>query len=222
LGISLSLFLFFIIPKSSLTEIEEVKQFPKYDEFKSKISKKRNNDVYVKELAEILSVTNEKFTKNGNEYTLGDLLEFMSIPDDRFHPFDLVSTELPTEDNDTKYLESLLHTSPIKYVDSKIAYVTKFIAGEYTNLLDYFKVYNQLDVDILMDAWTNLAELFFDMFKQNILMSWSLPGLAQKILLSLYDDEAPPVYTFSNELGFLNKEVRRNICGGFSGPITLR
>ena len=146
----------------------------------------------------------------------------MGISKDDICPFDLFDCEFPTDSDTLAKMDKLLHSSPMKYVDSKINYMVENQNGKYINLLDYFKRYNELDVEILMSAWSNLAESFWNMFSQNILLSWSLPGVAQNILLSKYDPESPPVYTFPNEYGFLNKEIRRNICGGFSGPITLR
>ena len=170
-------------------------------------------------MQEILTKKNARFQ---NPYTLADLLNFMSIPSDGIDPFDLESCQMPEEKDDRKNIEAKLHTSPKKYFISKTLYLEKLKSGEYKNLLDYFKQYNLVDVEILLQAWLSLAKMFHQMFSQNLLMSWSLPGLAQKILLCKYNPESPPIYTFPDEFGFLNEKVRDNICGGFSGPISLR
>ena len=130
----------------------------------------------------------------------------------------LSSSELPTEKHIRDEIELLLHLDPVKYVDSKKLY----LSGNYKNLVDYFKQYNLVDVRILMEAWENLAGLFYDTFNQNVLDSWSLPAVAQKILVSKYDSDSPPIFTFADKYGFLNKDLRHNLCGGFSGPLTLR
>ena len=46
--------------------------------------------------------------------------------------------------------------------------------------------------------------------------------MAQNILISKYPTDVAPVVTFCNDYGFLNREVRRNLVGGFAGPIQLR
>ena len=200
-----------------MTEIEQVTDFPPYDSFRSSISKKTTHDSFNKHMNKIMEVENTR-----GRYSLRDLFEFIGLDTDGFSEFDLVHNKLPDDSETLTKIENLLHTSPIKYFNSKTDYLTKTKNGTYRNLLDYFKVYNQVDVDILLDGWTNLAKSFWKMFGENILMSWSLPGVAQNILVSKYDRDSPPVYTFSDKYGFLNKEVRRNICGGFSGPITRR
>ena len=67
-----------------------------------------------------------------------------------------------------------------------------------------------------------MFDMFHKTFQLNLLNSWSLPGVAQNIMLNMYPQNIPPVYTFDDAFGFLNKEIRKNLVGGFSGPLTKR
>ena len=140
----------------------------------------------------------------------------MGVSTEEFEPEHLASRRIPTDSKVVDEIEQLLHLDPVKFIDSKKLFISK----NYPNLLEYFKTYNVVDVDILLKAWTNLARLFYEIFRQNVLESWSLPAVAQKILLNKYDTKVAPIFTFAD--GSLNKEVRKHICGGFSGPLTLR
>ena len=64
--------------------------------------------------------------------------------------------------------------------------------------------------------------MFYDLFSINLIDEWSLPGVAQQILLKMYPQEIPPVFTFDQKFSFLNREFRANLVGGFSGPLTKR
>jgi len=201
---------------TSLEQIKNIKDFPDYDLFKGTIAKKKHDVCFVNELRELLFEENKR-----GVFTLGRLFNFMSLVIELPESV-LACVELPNDVDLLAVIEERLHTSPITYVESLMAFITQMASGAFSSLLDYFILYNQIDVDILMQAWTNLVKMFYDSFGQNILQSWSLPGVAQNILLSKYDYDTPPVYTFGPKYGFLNKDVRQNIVGGFSGPISLR
>ena len=119
-------------------------------------------------------------------------------------------------------VQESLYISPTVYADSKISYESYLETGECNNLLDYFEWYNEIDVEILLEAWEKMFDMFQKTFGINLFNSWSLPGVAQNIMINMYPQNIPPVYTFDDEYGFLNKEIRKNLVGGFSGPLTKR
>ena len=102
---------------SSLAEIEQITKFPIYDTFRTSLSRKKNKDEFLLEIKEILEVENTR-----SYYTLGDLLNFMGLPTDDICPFDLCDNKFPTDKITIKQLDSFLHTSPMKYIESKMCF----------------------------------------------------------------------------------------------------
>ena len=198
---------------SSLGDIEKTLDFPPYDDFLGSIVVKKPDQKYVLELEDILQSLQNCSLKQ--LFEIGRIQ--IDLPESVMNAA-TVSTDLEIRN----MIEKRLHTSPLKYYTSIYIYKSGLETGEFKNLLDFFVHYNRLDVIILLQAWENMSEMFFGLFKVNLIEAWSLPGVAQKILLQMYSAEVPPVFTFDNKFSFLNKELRANLVGGFSGPLTKR
>jgi hypothetical protein len=203
---------------SNLDEIKETIKFPDYTLFTSSLLQtKKNQTKFLVELEEVLENQRRQLKC---DLKLGHLMTCMGMKYD-FGDEVFNSVIIANKDERLK-VEASLHISPEVYADSKISYESYIESGESSNLLDYFEWYNEIDVEILLDAWEKMFDMFHKTFQLNLLNSWSLPGVAQNIMLNMYPQNIPPVYTFDDAFGFLNKEIRKNLVGGFSGPLTKR
>ena len=201
-----------------LHEIKKTVVFPDYKLFTSSLlQSKKNKNKFLVELEEVLE--NQRRLLN-LDLKLGHLMLDMGMKHD-FGDDVFNSVVIADKEHRLKVQESL-YISPTVYADSKISYESYLETGECNNLLDYFEWYNEIDVEILLEAWEKMFDMFQKTFGINLFNSWSLPGVAQNIMINMYPQNIPPVYTFDDEYGFLNKEIRKNLVGGFSGPLTKR
>lgn len=208
----------------NLTDVQNETLFPHYSSFKSSLTVKKDEGKLLEELKVVLEDENkirDQSETNRRPCSFGEMLNIFGIDVDLDSAV-LNGVIFPDDIQVQNIIAEQLHLSPLKFIDSWKLYNFEFVNGKWTNLLDYFKYYNKIDVSILMQAWENYTKLFFDTFKVHLLDSWSLPGVAQDILISRYPDGEAPVMTFCSDYGFLNVEVRRNLVGGFAGPIQLR
>ena len=65
-----------------------------------------------------------------------------------------------------------------------------------------------------MLAMVKFIESFKECFNVNLLDKLSLPGISETIMWSLYDTNCPRMFSFSEEYGFLNREIRKKLMGG--------
>ena len=195
-----------------MVQIQNETEFPPYRVFHSKLKPK-----FTKKYLPLLS---DKF--DGKVYKdFGSMLVVLGLclP---IHPHYLCATTIPEDEDVQEIIEEYLSSDPEKYLDSWRRFYHPVSGGRMDNLLQFFELYNANDVDILMRAWNVFSKKIFDTFQVHVLDTWSLPGLAQKILVENYPKNQPPIFTFPNKYGFLNKAVRKNLVGGFSGPIQAR
>ncbi len=195
-----------------MEQIQQETEFPSYHLFYSKLKPK-----FSKRFLPLLTdKIDGKIFKN-----FGAILSVLGLglP---VHPQFLHRAEVPEDEDVQQIIEDHLLSDPEKYLDSWRRYYHSPSGRRMDNLLQYFQLYNANDVDILMRAWEVFSKKIWDTFGVHVLDSWSLPGLAQKILVQNYPKTQPPVFTFPNKFGFLNKAVRENLVGGFSGPIQKR
>ena len=102
------------------------------------------------------------------------------------------------------------------YAEMWIYFSKSIEDGTMTSMLDYLKYYNSLDTEILTDGFKNYTNSFIKNFSLSPIGFISLPGLAERVMWSLYCQKDNKPYSFGNKFGFVNKIIRENLIGGLS------
>ena len=68
----------------------------------------------------------------------------------------------------------------------------------------------------MAQAIRNYARGYEETFGVNIHDYVSLPGLAQSLAFKFYKNTSAPIYSFGQEFGWLNEEIRENLIGGLN------
>ena len=153
-----------------IQQLREVREFPKYPNFYSSLT---NTNISYE--SELINLCNEKFSA-GIWTEAADINSFFGFsPELEFEISDrkILSISSKTETS----LKKILHTSPLKYFESKIVF-----ESECATMADYLRVYNLNDVILLEKCIRTYAKGFFDSWKVNIHSKMSLPGVAQGIV----------------------------------------
>ena len=109
----------------------------------------------------------------------------------------------------SKYIQSLLHTSPQRYEISKMEFEQNCC-----NMLDYLQTYNLNDCWLLLKSIEAYSKGFLNDFGVNVHKFMSLPGLAQHVAYKFYDTKAAPIYSFGESFSLYNQDIRNNLDGG--------
>ena len=109
--------------------------------------------------------------------------------------------------DDPDNLESY-HTPIHDYLQSRIDFEHKIETNEWKSMVDYLIFYNLRDSTILLQAFKNFVELFIGEFNVSPLDTISMPSLASKISWQYYNHHDYAIFSFSNDYGFLNEEIR--------------
>ena len=67
---------------------------------------------------------------------------------------------------------------------------------------------------VLSEAIRKYAAGYEESFGVNIHDYVSLPSLAQSIAFKFYGDNCAPIYSFGQEFGWINEEIRDHLIGG--------
>lgn len=67
---------------------------------------------------------------------------------------------------------------------------------------------------VLGEAIRKYAAGYEESFGVNIHDYVSLPSLAQSIAFKFYGDNCAPIYSFGQEFGWINEEIRDHLIGG--------
>ena len=186
-----------------ISTLEDVKDFPSYECFRSSIGK--NTKAFIDELETLA-------TNNINEGVWGSLAVVNQIfnfdPPLEFTTADGKYTLAPDSVDRAK---ELLHTSPKKYLNSKQIFDEKC-----TSMAEYLKMYNLNDVILLEECVKTYAKGFYDTWGVNIHEEMSLPGVAQNLAFRFYDEKATAIYTFGQKFKEFNAEIRKHLLGGMT------
>ena len=189
-------------PYERWTTIEDIslqKEWPSYTDFVSTLSRKKpvcyktlilSSFDLAKELWN--TITFEEFTKilNLTEFVFGNEKNFTM------------------KDNIAEWFV----VDPETYLRSKHTFEVK----QMKNMLEYLKLYNCLDVEVLTQAFGRYSKAFFENFTLNPLDFVSLPGMAEKAMWRNYDTAVNSPYTFHNNFSYVPKLIRCQILGGLS------
>lgn len=127
--------------------------------------------------------------------------------------------ELPTIDFDKTNL-ALQTLDPITYIKGFISFSELKEIGIITNMFDFLAYYNKDDVKILLSALQNYVELFVTNLNINPLDFISLPGLAERVMWTCFDEKIGAPYSFAD--GKINELVREGRTGGIVTILTNR
>ena len=192
----------------SIKEIECQFEWPSYGSFKSHLPAKKSN--HIEEISEILNLP----VIFGFD-SFGELLSALEIDLKNFSDEQLNCGTLPFLTNAQEvYLKENLFLSPKEFFEAKFEFERKISTDEYFSFLDYLIHYNQLDCDLLCEAMKEFIKLFKNEFGVCLFDKLSLPGIAEKTMWKNYDKKSPKMFSFSQEYGFLNDEIRSKLYGG--------
>ena len=179
--------------------------WPDLEHFKSSLSFPVNN------ITERLHVAYE-YASARFQMSAQDFLDKMSVSSEAYElsedPFELPYIDLGKTDLQSQTLD------PLKYIKGYETYTELFELGIVSNMFEYLGYYNRDDVKICRSALSNYVELFIKELDTNPLDFISLPGLAEKIMWSKYDDRVGSPYSFGDsEIAEL---VRKSRHGGIT------
>ena len=151
-----------------IRSIKDATEFPGYSGFQSSLTK--GQEKFPKELTDLI---NENFEK-GFWTTIKQVEKFFDFPSALLHKRKEDGSITEVRFVDGTSLESVLHTSPKKFFESKLIFDRTC-----KNMSEYLRDYNLNDVLILTDCIKRYAKGFFDSWKINIHDYMSLPGVSQ-------------------------------------------
>lgn len=105
------------------------------------------------------------------------------------------------------------HIDDDLYNASKKLFDEKLAAGEWTNMSDYLKHYNLLDVEPLVEALKTCFDNYARFFKVDACSRLSLPSISFQAMYKMFDKSLPYVYTF-NAIGDSLRQTFRDILTG--------
>lgn len=141
-----------------------------------------------------------------------DPLEWFGIPDEFFENSDIDDFN----ENDKKTLATYLKVSPEDYYQAKMRFLEKLASGEWCSMLDQLKFYNIIDVKLLQEIWRRYSDHFYWKFGVDVQDHMSLSQCAQTILYKNFPRFASPIVTFSEDYGWINRDIRKNLVGGLA------
>ena len=100
------------------------------------------------------------------------------------------------------------------YNSSKSLYESKIAAGEWSNMSDFLRYYNLLDVEPLVEAIKTCFENYARFFNVDAGSRMSLPSIGFQAMYKLYDESLPLVFTFNNKVGDPIRRTFRDIITG--------
>ena len=199
---------------TDLDAMKNAEEWPNYPDFKSTLRPFviSNPEEKVKNAISIL--INEMGYKASRAIELFDLykcssnisfLGEMSVPD--FQLNDVQSFTLDPE----LYVRSMATFNLLKKI------------GEITNMHDYLLVYNKLDCEVGLKAFTKMNALFYDQFEVSLLNNFSIPAASLKILWKYYDRTLNSAYSFGDKFPEIPENIRKyGYKGGLATPLNQR
>ena len=196
----------------SIHEAKMCTEWPELEHFKSSLS------FPVTSIIEKFHSAFEYASSHMN-ITAQNFLEKMSISPEAYDspsdPF-----ELPTAIDFEKCNFQSQTLDPIIYIKGYISYMELKELNLISNMFDYLAFYNKDDVRILQSALTKYAELFIQNLDINPLDFISLPGLAERVMWTKYDNKIGAPYSIDR--ANLVEEIRKSRTGGIVKILTTR
>ena len=174
-------------------------EWPEYGDFASSLSRKKPT-CYKKSITDAFNLAKELWTGiTFNEFIkVLSLTEFVSGDENNFS----------TKPNIAEWFV----VDPETYLRSKHT----FELNRMENMLDYLKLYNCVDVEVLTEAFSRYSKLFFENFTLNPLDFVSLPGMAERAMWRHYDTNVNSPYSFHDDFSSVPKLIRSQLLGGLS------
>ena len=199
-------------PYQAYSTIEEMKQetdWPPYSDFHSTL--KPYNDI-----SNLLEKLHKAFLKAEEFFNISsnDFFEQLNVYSafQNYSP----STEFPHNLQFSVHAKSIFNLDPILYVDSWIKFEELKHLNEVSNMADYLKIYNLIDVRVTSASFTKMVQLFHEKFDENLLEYPSLPGVAYRVLWRHFSTKINKPFTFSNAFAWVAADVRAAIQGGLT------
>jgi len=198
---------------SKRSDAENCEQFPPYNEFKSSLwipSKK-----YVEELNQMIRDGRWEYV-----YCLKTDLGLTWKEVRRLSQSKTVSC-FPINEETMRFFNIPIE----KYIQSKKKYERMKNEGEIFNLWDWLILYNQIDVELLKDAFESYTKLVLKEFGLDTYQFVSLSAISQHVAYTKYDATTPPLYSFPQKFKsfseLLRSKMRGGICMVFHRMISL-
>ena len=166
-------------------------RWPKYEFFRSSLLKRniRNIDERMRLAFEMarteLSMTADLFLDQmsipSSAYTLGE--DPNSMPDH----IDYKSTDLS------------FAIDPVTYIENMVSFDELLELGVIGNMYDYLGHYNILDCIVLKETLQSYVNLFIDNLSVNPLDFYTLPGMAERIMWSKFDDTVGSPFSLNDQ-----------------------
>ena len=185
---------------TSIESLENTKEWPKMQDFHSKLHPHKH-----------------KYTANQLE------LEINKIQNVLNYNFQLIVEQIDPVGSCVSISDLANCEFPVKieiYTDLWIFFEIKLRNGEMESMKDYLEYYNSLDTISLVEAFENYIESFLQNFDVNPNDYITLPGLAERVMWSKFDSSKYSPYTLGKDFGHVNKLIRENLKGGLSCVFT--
>ena len=186
----------------TIEQAENCTAWPEYRHFNSSLSYPRND------LKERVQTAFDLYRENVAEVCLKDFLDVMSISVDSTFYNDKTD-QLPNLENVDIQPNSL---DPVLFIEGYLLYNELYDLGIIGNMMDFLCQYNKDDVEILSDAMSKYVDLFISNLETNPLDFISLPGMAEAIMWSKFDNSKGGAYSL--ERAEVAQTIREELMGG--------
>ena len=185
----------------SIEDAKNCSEWPQYKYFNSSLSYPRND------LKERIKIAYDLYIQSTvDDKSLTKFFNLMSLDDSMINED---QSEFPCLDHLEIDANSL---DPVIYLEGYLSYHELYNLGIITNMLDFLYHYNNDDVEILSDALSKYVELFIKNLRTNPLDYISLPGMAEAIMWSEFDDSKGAAY--SMDRAEVVQMIRGELMGG--------
>ena len=181
---------------TSIEEMEDDSRWPDMKDFKSTL-KRATNKTKLEELDEQFESINQVIPIEKIEFVKK---LSMNCQSETFT--DLIEQEFPVK------VES--------YIDTWKFFEEEKVSGFINNMADYLQHYNKLDTEVLCNAFGNYIQSFIRNFNINPNEYLSLPGIAEQVLWSHFDNSKYTAYSFNEKYSFIYEMIRSKLSGGLS------
>ena len=166
-------------------------QWPKYEFFRSSLLKRN-----IKDIDERMRLAFE-MAKTELDMTADVFLDQMSIPTSAY----LLSPDPYSFPEHIDYESTNLSfvIDPVTYIENMISFDELLGLGVIANMYDYLGHYNILDCVVLKETLQSYVKLFIENLGVNPLDFYTLPGMAERIMWSKFDDTVGSPFSLNDK-----------------------
>ena len=166
-------------------------QWPKYEFFRSSLLKRNIKNIHERMLLAF------DMAKTDLSMTVDQFLNQMSIPSSVYSlspdPYSMPD-QIDYESTNLSFV-----IDPVTYIENMVSFNELLELGVIGNMYDYLGHYNILDCIVLKETLQSYVNLFIENLSVNPLDFYTLPGMAERIMWSKFDDTVGSPFSLNDK-----------------------